>query len=103
MVLSYPGWVLRSHRSKAQSLDQGLLGQSLLRKHIGGARRSLFALRRIEENELFDLLEFLEQLLDPQIPPPSFGLLGHILQQGGNPPGVEGVESELSVGPGIHG
>src|SRR5260370_11311214 len=33
--------------------------QSLLRKHIGGARRSLFALRRIEENELFDLLEFL--------------------------------------------
>src|SRR5260370_36403926 len=103
MVLSYPGWVLRSHRSKAQSLDQGLLGQSLLRKHIGGARRSLFALRRIEENELFDLLEFLEQLLDRQIRPPSFGLLVHILQQGDTQHAVEGVDANLAVGPVIHG
>ena len=79
--MSYPRGVQRCHGGKPQSLDQGLLGQSLLRKHVGGARRSLFALRRIEQNELFDLLQFLEQLLDRQIRSGSFGLLVHILQQ----------------------
>ena len=68
MVLSYPRRVLRCHGCKPQSLDQGLLGQSLLGKHVGGTWRSLLALRRIEQRELFDLVQFLEQLLDRQIP-----------------------------------
>src|SRR6204780_5761191 len=95
----YPRWVLRSQRSKAQSFDQGLLGERLLREDIGGAGRSFFALRRVEQGKLFDLLEFLEQLLDRQIGPPSFGLLVHILQQGDAQQAVEGVDANLAVGP----
>jgi|ERR1039458_137665 hypothetical protein len=68
-----PMWGTTTPLLQAQSLDQGLLGQSLLREHIGSARRSLLALGRIQQNELFDPLQFLEQLLDGQIRPPGSG------------------------------
>ena len=53
--------------------------------------------------ELFDLLQFREQLLDREIGPGRLRLLVYILQQGHTEQALEGVDANLAIGPVIHG
>ena len=66
---------------QAQGLSERLLRQGLLGDNCGYAIRPFFALRRIEQNELLDLLQFFEQLLHGDPVPSGLRLLMYILQQ----------------------
>ncbi len=54
---------------EAEGVGKALLSQSLLGKHSGGAMRTLLALSRVEQHELFDLVEFGEQEFDGKAGP----------------------------------
>jgi len=84
---------------QAERFGESLLGKGLLGKYRGHKVRSLVAERRVEEDELLNLAEFLQKLLDAQPWPSILGLAMKILKQRDSEHTVESVNPDLTVGP----
>src|ERR1035437_8370653 len=76
-----------------------MLSKGLLGEHCGHTIGSLVAERRVEEDELLNLAEFLQKPLDAQPRPHIPGLAMKILQQRDSEHTVEGVNPDLAVDP----
>ena len=89
--------LLQSKRFGESLLSKGLLGQD-----GGHTIGSLVPERRVEEDELLNLAEFLQELLYAQPRPHILGLAMQVLEQRDSEHTVEGVNPDLAVGPVMH-
>jgi hypothetical protein len=64
---------------QTERFGESLLGKGLLGEHGGHTIRSLVAERRVEEDELLNLAEFLQKLLNAQPRPHVPGLAMKVL------------------------
>ena len=66
---------------QAQGFGQGLLSEGLFGQYGGDAVGAFLALRRVQENELLNLTEFLQKLLGGDSVPGALCLFMEMLQE----------------------
>src|ERR1700686_4150805 len=87
---------------QTQGFSQGLLGEGLFREHGGDAVGAFVALRRVQQNELFNLTQLFQKLFDGDSVPGALCLSVEMLQERDAEHAVESVDANLAIGPVIH-
>src|SRR5215831_2469839 len=88
---------------QTEDFGQYLLGESLLGSHNCGALGSFLALGWVEENELLNLPQLIQHLFHGESGPSRLRLFVNVLEQRDPEHAIEGMNTDLAVGPVIHG